>query len=352
MGLLPRDRDLNRALETLELEVDASHFRESAKGFTIRLDHFLAAHLTWRSRSSIQELIKSGAIQLDASSPDHPRGSGSYVEERRPGRKLRQGSQVTIVIPEESRLAIPDEDPGPLEVLFEDKDCLAVDKPPGVPVHPSGRHFVGTLIQRVHHHFRQEIEAGELTPRLCHRLDRETSGIVLVAKRARTHPELSRQFEEREVEKEYLATVWGELERDEGSIELPIAQSAASTIRLKMTVREDGLPCRTDYRVVDRVPGYSLLRLRLFTGRQHQIRVHLAAIGYPIVGDKLYGPDEQLFQRAADGELDGEDLRLLELPRQALHNHRLVFRSPASGEWVEVVSPLAADLDQHLEARR
>ena len=209
-----------------------------------------------------------------------------------------------------------------------------------------------TLIQRVHAHYEAEIQARRAAPRLCHRLDRETSGIVLVGKRRRTHAELLKQFEARSVEKEYLAIVWGELDRDAGRIEYPLAPARASSIRLKMAVAEDGRPARTDYSVVTRHAGYTLVRCKLLTGRQHQIRVHLAALGHPVVGDKLYGPDDGCFQRATESALTRADLARLELPRHALHHDRLLFRTPAGGPEVEVTSPLTPDLVAFLGQKR
>ena len=352
MGIFPKDRDLNRAPHEVELAVDGSFYRVKAGELVVRLDRFLGDHMRWRSRTSVQSLIRDGYVRVDASTPEHPRGSGELEVERRPGRKLRHGSRVVVSIPEELRLVLPRGPTGELDVLYEDEHVVAVEKPSGIAVHPSGRHMADTLIQRVHAHYEAEIAARRLAPRLCHRLDRETSGIVLVGKRPRTHAELLKQFEARSVEKEYLAIVWGELDRDAGRIEHPLAPARVSSIRLKMTVAEDGQPARTDYRVVARHAGYTLVRCRLLTGRQHQIRVHLAALGHAVVGDKLYGPDEGCFQRAIEGALTRADLARLELPRQALHHDRLVFRTPAGGEQVEVTSPLAPDLAAFLEEKR
>ena len=352
MGLLPKDRDLTVPPEQILLVVDASDLRVKAADLQLRLDQFLGAHLTWRSRSSIQKLIKDGYVLVDVATPDHPDGTGAARHERRPGRRLHHGTRVVVIIPEEHRLQMSADATGDVAVLYEDEEVLVVDKPPLAAVHPSGRHMVDTLIQRVHARYKSEVEAGRMVPRLCHRLDRETSGLVLISKNPRTHPDLTRQFEEREVQKEYLAVVWGDVESAQGSLRHPIGPSRVSSIRLKMVVRSDGLESRTDWSVVERVPGYGLLSCTIFTGRQHQIRVHLAAMGHAIVGDKLYGPDDSLFTRALADRLDAADLRALELERHALHNHRLVFRTPAGGTSVEVRSPLAADLEAFLDARR
>ncbi|TDJ67784.1 MAG: RluA family pseudouridine synthase [Planctomycetota bacterium] len=351
MGIFPKDRDLTIAPERVEFRVDATWYRRRTADLHVRIDHFLADHLKWRSRSSVQVLVRDGYVLVDAATPNHPRGAGELRVERRPGRKLHHGSRVVVVIPDEFRIRLSEATSDELDVLYEDAEVLAVDKPAGLAVHPGGRHLADTLIQRVHARYRDEIAAGRLAPRLCHRLDRETSGIVLIGKRPRTHRAVMQQFEQHRVEKEYLAIVRGELAADRGTVDFPIAPSRMSPIRLKMAVLADGLPSRTDWVVVERYAGYTLLRCVLFTGRQHQIRVHLAALGNPLVGDKLYGPDERLFEREIDGELDLADRRALELPRHALHSHRLVFRTPASGARIEVTSPLAEDLAQFLETK-
>jgi len=350
MGLFGRDRDLNQAPDRVELCVDASAMGLKVDDVHVRLDNFLQQHLSWRSRSSIQRLVKDGWLYVDAATPDHPHGCGELQQEIRPGRKLKHGSRVVVIIPPELRLPAPEGETGEVTVIYEDEACIAVDKPPLMPVHPSGRHVNDTLIQRVHARHPELLERGR-APRLCHRLDRETSGIVLVAKEPRFHPELSRQFEDREVEKEYLAVVRGVPIEDRGRIELPLGPARASAVRLKMAVQADGMPSRTDWNTVERHVNHALLAVRLYTGRQHQIRVHLAAIGHPIVGDKLYAYDESYFQRSVAGELTAKDWAALELPRQALHNHRLVFTSPVTSERVEVVAPLPADLAGFLEAR-
>ena len=202
-------------------------------------------------------------------------------------------------------------------IVRDDEKLLVVNKPPFVVVHPSkagpwsslvgaSREFTG--LERMH---------------LVFRLDRETSGIVLVAKDPDAHRDLMRQFERREVEKSYLAIVEGRLEEPRGSIDYPLGRARASSIGLKIAVSADGQPSLTEWRRVEELEDCTLVECMPHTGRQHQIRVHMAAIGHPLVGDKLYGPDEGYFQKAADGELTGDDLRALGLARHALHSHRL-----------------------------
>jgi RluA family pseudouridine synthase len=349
MRLFPKDRDLSQGTDRVELRVRASDFQSRADDLEVRLDIFLARHMEWRSRSSIQHLIRDGYLLIDASTPDHPRGNGELLVERRPGRKLHHGSRVVIVIPEELRLPVTPLDADELDILYEDDDCVAVDKPPMLAVHPAGRHLTDTLIQRVHKHYGSRELPREQRPRLCHRLDRETSGIVLIGKHHFAHSQLMQQFEHREVEKEYLAIVQGTPRLEGGTIDFDLGPARGSAIGIKMAPVADGLASRTEFRVVSRHGDSTLVSCLLHTGRQHQIRVHMEAIGNPLVGDKLYGYDEQYFQKAADGTLTDDDLRALQLPRQALHHHRLVFTSPISGERVEVVSPLAVDLGAYLE---
>lgn len=352
MGLFPKDRDLTEAPREVELRVDCSDLRLRADDVNIRLDAFLVHYLTWRSRTSIQDLIWNGFVLVDPSTPDHPNGRGETQVERRPGRRLRNGSRVVVIIPEELRVPMLGRSSSDLVVLFEDEAVLAVDKPADLAVHPSGRHLTDTLIQRVHARYGagHELERGG-APRLCHRLDRETSGIVLVGKHPEAHARLMGQFERREVKKEYLAIVRGVPERDGGILDVPIGACRASKVGLKMAALTDGQPSRTDWRVVARYADCALVSCLPVTGRQHQIRVHLALLGHPVVGDKLYGDDEGLFQKSLDGELDAADWRELGLPRHALHHHRVAFVSPASEEHIVVESPLPADMQGYLDTR-
>jgi 23S rRNA pseudouridine1911/1915/1917 synthase len=289
-------------------------------------------------------------VLVDASTPESPRGTGRATEERRPGRKLRHGARVVVVIPEELRRPMVGPTSDDLVVLYEDRCVVAVDKPAGVAVHPSGRHLTDTLIQRVHARYGAGYELEkEGAPRLCHRLDRETSGIVLVSRDPAAHADVQQQFERRQVDKEYLTIVRGVPEREGGTIDLPIGPARASSVGLKMAVAIDGWPCRTDWRVVERHAGCALVSCKPVTGRQHQIRVHMAAIGHPVVGDKLYGDDELVFQRHLDGQLTAEDQRALGMARHALHNARVVFRTPDGGATIEVTSPLPPDMRAFLE---
>ncbi|MEM6671624.1 MAG: RluA family pseudouridine synthase [Planctomycetota bacterium] len=344
MGLFEKDRDLTEAPDEVRLVVDAMSFRTKARGFTMRLDRFLGHHLKWRSRSSVQELVRGGYVEVDAARPEAPDGTGERRVETRPGARLLHGSRVYVRIPDSYRALLTGETSDELDVLWEDDDALAVEKPPLVAIHPSGRHMTDTLIQRVHRRYRDEIESGRMLPRLCHRLDRETSGVVLVGKRPATHATLTTQFEDRRVEKHYLAVLDGEPPQLSGSIDAPIRLSATSPIELEMTTAADGLPCRTDWETLEVAGGRSLVRLQIHTGRQHQIRVHMKALGAPLVGDKLYGPDREIFLRAAAGELTDWDREQLVIDRHALHSAHLGFRAVRGDAWTEVESGLPLDL--------
>ncbi len=350
MSLFPRDRNLARAPSQVELEVRASDFQLPPGEVEIRLDAFLKLRLPWRSRASVQRLIREGQVLLAPAPLDRARAAGSreFEVERRSSRLLHHGARVIVVIPPELRLPEVLADPTGVTVLFEDADALAVDKPAGQPVHPSGRHLSGTLIQEIH-----ALHAGgerlSVPIRLCHRLDRETSGVVLLAKGERAHRGIRKQFDRRTIEKRYLALVHGSPEHDSGAIELPLGPAHASRVRMKIAVQEGGQPARTDWQVVERRRDLALLCCTPITGRQHQIRVHLAAIGHPIVGDKLYGPDDELFLRNARHELGPTDLETLLLPRHALHSHQLTWLSPTTGNPCSATSPLPPDLRTFLD---
>lgn len=348
MGLFPRDRNLARTLEQVELPVRASDFRQRPEEVQIRLDAFLTLRLSWRSRASVQRLIQDGFVLVAPATPGLELSNVAPAIERRAARQLRHGARVVVVIPPELRLPEVLVDPGALVILHEDEDVLAVDKPAGQAVHPSGKNLSGTLIQEVHARYSQGAELA-VPVRLCHRIDKETSGIVLLAKGARAHRQIRKQFERGTIEKEYLALVHGSPAGDAGAIDLPLGPAHASRVRMKIAVQEGGSESHTSWRVLERHGAFSLLACTPLTGRQHQIRVHLAAIGHPLVGDKLYGEDEGLFLKSTRRELDPADLARLRLPRHALHSHRLGWVPPSGGGRRVVTSPLPPDLRAFLE---
>ena len=235
----------------------------------------------------------------------------------------------------------------PLSILYEDADLLAIDKPAGLVVHPAPGHDSGTLVNALLHHVRDlKGVGGELRPGIVHRLDRDTSGVLLVAKSDLAHAALSRQMKKRSMRKEYLALVAGVPRVRKGEVALAVGRDPRDRKRMKAFPTAEEPPAgareaRTLYEIErDWFPlGLTLLRCRLVTGRTHQIRVHLAAAGLPVVGDPVYGRPR--FDRVRDPELKR---RLAEFPRQALHAERVGFRHPSTGEPLEIVAPLPQDL--------
>ncbi len=331
--------DLSKPLEKLRVRI----YEELAG---LRLDQALARLLSWRTRSSIQRMIREGRVRLE-------RG-GKALPSSRASTKVQGEDIVEIRIPQRVLVDRSEgEVPDSLTILHEDPYLVAIDKPPGLAVHPSGRRLSGTLINMLHGMYRNlEDPTRDIIPKLCHRLDRETSGIILVAKDPIAHSEVRKQFEKGKVQKTYLALVEGRLADDEGWIDERIGPAERAKVRLKMAVRRDGQESLTRYKVLARSQSMSLVECRPQTGRQHQIRVHLAHIGHPIVGDKLYGPDEEFFLQAIDGSLDQEAKRRLRLDRHALHNHRLALKHPETGDPLNLECPLPADMRSLFEADR
>lgn len=322
-------RDLSRPLEQLRLLADDRHAG-------LRLDQVLCLFLPWRSRSSIHRLLEEGLVSLEDRPP-------------RASCRIRKGDWIVVRIPQPPEPV--DVAPGDFEIaiVHEEKLMIAVDKPAGLAVHPSGRRVHGTLIHYLHKRYRRpEDPAHDVIPRLLHRIDRETSGVVAVGLDEQFHSAVRKQFEERRVEKTYLAVVHGCPSPREGRIELPIGPDKRSPIRLKLTVvhGEDGLPAITRYRVRRAGSRFSLVELWPETGRTHQIRVHMEAIGCPLVGDKIYGVAPDIFLACLDREatLSDEQRARLVLDRHALHSHRLVFEHPLHGKGFTLEAPLPAEL--------
>ena len=279
-----------------------------------RLDLFIARRLSELTRSRVRNLIDAGAVSINDETP------------RKAGVKLAVGERVRVSMPPPRPSTLQPE-PMALRIVYEDGDLL-VDKPAGLAVHPSPGHSSHTLVHGVLAHC-PDLSGigGEGRPGIVHRLDKDTSGLIIVAKNDAAHVSLARQLKERKVEKTYLALVEGRIEPAEGIIDAPIGRDPRH--RKRMAVVEGGREARTRYRLLREVAGRSLVEVRPKTGRTHQIRVHLASIGFPICGDALYG-------RAASLPAG--------LTRQFLHAHRLAFRHPATGERLELEAPLAEDL--------
>ena len=336
-------RDLSLPVQEWRLEVGAP---DSGS----RLDEFLARQLRWRSRASWRRLIEAGRVELRPFKSDGPPAG-----RLRAGLRLRAGQEVVARLDAphvEADPASANGAPAEVPVVFEDDLLLAVSKPPHLNVYPTRRHRGGSLIQRVHARERRKDRSGGYPPTLCHRLDRETSGLVLFARSRAARAALSDQFERREVEKTYLAVVMGEPAEESGRIELPLGRDERSAVEIKIGVVAPpaGRPAATRWRVARRLGDRALLEVRPESGRQHQIRVHLAALGHPLVGDKLYLGGDELFLRWLDGDASVDELAALGLDRHALHAWRLTLDHPGSGERVTLEAPLAPDLTALLAA--
>ena len=302
-----------------------------------RLDVFMQGELKRTSRTRTQVIIENSAFD-------------AFGKRLRSNYRVKSEELVVLWRPPW------DEDPVPTDVpiLYEDEHLLAVDKPALLPVHPTARYYKNTLIEVLKRARPKEFVS------LGHRIDRETSGVLLVSKTPECDRTLKRQLEERaDIEKTYLAITWNVPEparngesafRYERSVELD--PTSRYKVKMRLGVGDDALYAATRFVVEATKNGYARMRCDLETGRQHQIRLHLASLGAPIVGDKLYGPDETCFARGADGELTEEDHAILELPRHALHAARLSLDHPmVPGKRLVIEAPLPKDLSDFWESR-
>jgi 23S rRNA pseudouridine1911/1915/1917 synthase len=283
--------------------------KEHAK---LRLDRFLAKHLPKHSRSRLQQLIRDGFVRLN----------GAIT---RPRHVVRSGDKIEFTEPPLEKIETKPE-AIPLEVLFEDKDLMVINKPAGLVVHPGAGHREHTLVNALLHHCSTLSGiGGKERPGIVHRLDKETSGCLVIAKNDGTHRELSRQFAQRTVEKIYLALVAGKLRKQTGVIEEKIGRHPVHRHRMSASSSR-GRPAKTEYRVVRSTNQTSLIECRLHSGRTHQIRVHLHHLGHPVLGDKVYA------SRLAK-----------DFPRQMLHAWKIGFRHPRSADWKTFEAPLPDD---------
>ncbi|MEZ0344844.1 MAG: RluA family pseudouridine synthase [Caldimicrobium sp.] len=244
----------------------------------VRLDHFLKERLKDLTRSRIQKLIEEGYVKIE---PD------LKVKQLKPGYKLKAGQRVILIIPPEEPLEILPQEV-PFEILYEDEDLAVIYKPPGVVVHPAPGHKEGTLVHGLLNKLKNLSGiGGKLRPGIVHRLDKDTSGLMLVAKNDFTHQALVKAFKEREIEKEYLAILYGKISPSKGKIEKPIGRHPVH--RKKMAVLKEGKEAITLYEVLKYYKKASYVRAKPLTGRTHQLRVHFSSLGHPILGDPLYG---------------------------------------------------------------
>lgn len=292
-----------------------------------RLDRFLADRVE-SSRSQIQRWIDAGDVRVDG-------------EVAKASFRLEPGLVVTWSPPSPEPPLEIEPEPGPLSVIHEDAHVVVVDKPAGLVVHPGAGRRSGTLVHRLLDRYPEMEGVGPVhRPGIVHRLDLDTSGVLVVARTTEARRSLVRNFRERRVEKRYLAVVYGAPDPDEGRIELPIGRHP--TRRTEMTVRPEGRAARSDYLVRGSTAGISLLEVTIHTGRTHQIRVHLKAIGHPVVGDPVYG---EARWKNLSGPASRARAALRDFPRPALHAWRLGFPHPADGETVGFEAPVPSDIE-------
>ena len=286
---------------------------------TGRIDKLLSERLDY-SRSQIQQWLKEEQVRVN----------GEVV---RANYKVKAADHIELQIPEPQELAIEAEDL-PLTIVYEDQDVAVVNKPQGLVVHPAAGHESGTLVNALMYHIKDLSSInGVIRPGIVHRIDKDTSGLLMVAKNDKAHESLAEQLKEKTSVRKYLALVHGEISHDKGEINAPIGRS--KTDRKMQAVIETGKPAVTHFQVVERFEGYTLIELQLETGRTHQIRVHMKYIGYPVAGDPLYGPKKTL---------PGQG--------QFLHAKTLGFVHPATGEYMEFEAPLPEIFEKTLEQLR
>lgn len=291
-------------------------------GAGTRLDRFIADQVPDLTRSYVRQLIDADHVLVNK-------------QNARPSAAVRPGDVITIQLPETQPTALIPE-MIPLSVVYEDADVAVIDKPAGMVVHPAPGHSSGTLVHALLARYPDMSIGGDLRPGIVHRLDRETSGLIVVARNDRAQQHLQAQQQARSMLKGYQALVEGRMKAQEGLIDAPIDRHPRD--RLRMAIVLGGRPARTHWQLLEELGMYTLLDIRLETGRTHQIRVHFAAQHHPVVGDPLYGPKRQ---RTTFG-----------LKRQFLHAYKLGFRLPSNEEWIELGSALPADLQQALERAR
>ncbi|MBW3552030.1 MAG: RluA family pseudouridine synthase [Gemmatimonadetes bacterium] len=292
-----------------------------------RIDAHIAAQLPELSRSRVAQLMESGNVRLNGAVP-------------RKSERVAEGDVIELEVPPLQPSVIEPE-AIPLEIVYEDRDLLVVNKPAGLVVHPAPGHRSGTLVNALLHHVEDLSGIGGVKrPGIVHRLDKDTSGLMIVAKHDRAHRRLSGALKRRDINRVYLAACWGHLQEDRQTVDAPLARSRSD--RKKIAVAESGRRAVTHFTRVERWVAADLLEARLETGRTHQIRVHLAHLGHPVVGDEVYGGGGA---RGISGTGRGWARELeARVPRQFLHAARLAFDHPRTGERIDLEARLPPDL--------
>ncbi len=316
-------------------------FRIHKEATLQRIDVYVHKRLPEYSRTLVQRLIKEELVTVNG----HPT-KPSYV--------INLGDAVVVDVPKliEPHVVASDI---PLDIVYEDDHLLAINKPPHFVVHPAAGHWDDTLVNALLHHCGVLPETDDVyKPGIVHRLDKDTSGIILAAKSLRAHGELTKMFQERTIEKEYRAVVEGEIRFDEDVIDKEIDRHKKDFEKMAVVKKGEGKPAVSVYRVLERFRGFSYVRVEPKTGRTHQIRVHLASIGHPCVADSSYGRRDALFLRDLEVEADPRVPDSLEpvICRQALHAFRIRFPHPITGADVEFSAPLAKDMELLLDLLR
>ncbi|MGB7925917.1 MAG: RluA family pseudouridine synthase [Pyrinomonadaceae bacterium] len=315
-------------IDAVEQEATALVLSVAAEEAGARLDAYLAAHVADWSRTRISRLIEEGDVLVEGRTA-------------KPSRKLRAGERIEVELTEPPSTAFAPEDI-PIEVVYEDDDLIVVNKQAGLVVHPAASIQTGTLANALAHHFeRLSQRGGGLRPGIVHRLDKDTSGLIVVAKTEVAHERLADQFRAREVFKSYVALLHGRFEQDAGQVDQPIARDPRH--RTRMAVVRDGRPALSLYRVRQRFGRFTLLDVEIKTGRTHQIRVHMAWLKHGVVGDETYngGRDKTVPDARVRKAIQS-------LGRLFLHAERLGFRHPRTGEPLRFTAPLPASLASFL----
>jgi 23S rRNA pseudouridine1911/1915/1917 synthase len=324
------DDPLDFEIKEDSLESAAESLAAGRREFTVdeqsegqRLDRFIAIQVPEISRTHVQNLIDEGRVLV-----------GGIA--KKPSHRLEQGERVNIEIPAPVLRGVEPQDI-PLDILYEDQDIVVLNKPAGMIVHPGAGEDSGTLVAALLHRYGAaglSQTGGVLRPGIVHRLDKDTSGVMVIARNDESHGKLVEEFRERRVEKTYLALLHGAIKGEKGRIELPVSRDMKR--RSRMTARRaDGREARTDWRLRLRLDQFSLVEANIHTGRTHQIRVHFSALAFPVVGDTLYGAPRQ--------ERIGREL-MPPLKRNFLHSARIAFTPPQSGKRMEFRAPLSAEL--------
>ncbi len=313
--------------------VNPKHSLKVLKGVSERIDLYLSKQTLNLTRSQVQRLVEEGSVRVN-----QKQVKTSY--------KLREGDEIEIEIPAPTSVASKPENI-PLEILYQDKDLALVNKAAGLVVHASAGHTEGTLVNALLYHLKDLSGiGGELRPGIVHRLDKDTSGIMLIAKNNPTHAQLVRMFQERQIQKTYLALAYGIFKKDSGVIENKLGRSKGDRKKISSKTAH-GKEAKTSYQVLERFSCFSLLEVKPYTGRTHQIRVHLAEAGHPIVGDPVYGSKQWTSKLNATLQA-----LVKKTNRQMLHAYQLELQHPIIEKKIKQKAELPADFKEILNLSR